>query len=167
MAYQAGIEDNNERNEVMIAILQSKLEEGKQGLLIINTLIHGEELLYLTQKHGIKKTIFLQGSSSEEERIEAIENFKDRRVSCIIVTKIFDEGIDISNINFVILGAGGKSSYQFLQRIGRGIREKKDGSSLEVYDFQDLHNHYLRKHSEERLQICVKEDCFEIIDFKI
>jgi superfamily II DNA or RNA helicase len=66
----------------------------------------------------------------------------------LIATTIFDEGVDVSGINCLFLAAGGKSMRQLLQRIGRGLRKKSDGSCIEVYDdVLDYHNEHLTRHT--------------------
>jgi len=75
---------------------------------------------------------------------------RDGSLQVLIATTILDEGVDVSGINCLFLMAGGKSMRQVLQRIGRGLRKKDDGSGLEVYDALDYHNEYLVDHTLDR-----------------
>jgi superfamily II DNA or RNA helicase len=80
----------------------------------------------------------------------------------LIATTIFDEGVDVSGINCLFLAGGGKSMRQLLQRIGRGLRKKADGSGIEVYDVLDYHNEHLARHTLERYKV-YKSEGFDII----
>jgi superfamily II DNA or RNA helicase len=53
----------------------------------------------------------------------------------------------------LINAAGGKSIITTLQRIGRGLRKKKDNRLL-VLDFFDQTNSYLRNHAQQRIDVC-------------
>ena len=52
-----------------------------------------------------------------------------------------------------------------IQRIGRGLRVKSDGSVLTVFDFMDSTNPYLKKHSNKRLEHYNSEGIFSTADF--
>ncbi len=68
----------------------------------------------------------------------------------IIASTIFDEGIDLPNIQTVILAGGGKSEIKNLQRLGRGLRKTTGKVSLKLVDFIDTGSKTLKKHSEIR-----------------
>ena len=70
------------------------------------------------------------------------------------------EGSDMPHISVVIMGAGGKSSTRFLQRIGRGTR--KTGKQVIIVDFKDWYHKTLMRHFRERQKHYIKE--FELED---
>lgn len=89
---------------------------------------------------------------------------KQGKLKVLISTSLMDEGVDISGIDALIMGAGGKSLRQVLQRIGRGLRYKDDGENkLYVYDFTDRVNDYLFAHYKQRREIYEEEE-FDIVD---
>src|SRR5690606_9995040 len=102
---------------------------------------------------------FTHGSFSRRE--EVLDDMKEGRLKVLIATSILDEGVDVSGINCLWMAAGGKSFRQVLQRIGRGLRKKDDGSGLEVYDFLDYTQKHLIKHTQERYTY-YKNEGFEI-----
>jgi len=80
----------------------------------------------------------------------------------LLSTSVLDEGVDISNIDTLILAAGGKSMRQVIQRIGRALRKKKNKENkATIFDFEDNENQALRKHTKERLA-SYKEQEFEV-----
>jgi len=87
---------------------------------------------------------------------------RDGTEKVLISSSILDEGVDISGIDTLVLGAGGKSLRQTLQRVGRGLRKKKTGENkVDVYDFMDYTNKFLKNHSDERKKIYLNEG-FEV-----
>ena len=88
--------------------------------------------------------------------------FRDGTIKVIIATSILDEGVDLPNIDVLVLAGGLKSSIATLQRVGRGLRTGGNVDRLYVVDTIDFQNHHLLKHSFQRLQDYRAEDCFEI-----
>jgi len=56
----------------------------------------------------------------------------------------------------LIIASGGYSETKAIQRVGRGLRKKKSGGKLKVYDFIDA-SQYLEAHSKQRIKIYKKE----------
>ena len=83
------------------------------------------------------------------------------KLKVMIATSLIDEGVDISGINALILGASGKSLRQTLQRIGRALRKKKDDNTTQIFDFNDMTHRFLLGHAGERLKIYDEEE-FEV-----
>ena len=71
----------------------------------------------------------------------------------MILTNIFDEGVDTPEVDALIMAAGGKSSIETLQRLGRGMRAKEDNRVF-VFDFYDTTHIYLNRHAEARRKTC-------------
>ena len=78
----------------------------------------------------------------------------------MIASPIFDEGVDLPEINSLIIAPGGKSEWKTIQKIGRGLRKKASNKPLIVYDFIDA-SRFLKKHSRARMKIYEKEGFLE------
>lgn len=89
-------------------------------------------------------------------RSSAIQNFKKGRTAVLFSSTILQEGVDIADIEVIILMLGTKSETILKQFIGRGLRSGGNYDTLLVYDFLDNSNH-LRKHSLKRLNLYKKE----------
>lgn len=160
-ARRLGIIDNDIRNRAFATKILERAKSGKKCLIIVNEIEHGniieDMLLQETQS-----CIFIHGDTPQEFRDSTIKEFKEGNLSILIATTILDEGVDISGVNCLFLLAGGKSHRQLLQRIGRGLRKKADGSGVEVYDCLDYHNKFLIDHTEERYKV-YKSEGFAIV----
>ncbi|MNN23991.1 ATP-dependent RNA helicase RhlE [compost metagenome] len=157
-AYKAGVVENEFRNELIAEQVLDRYSKGDGCLVIVNHLAHGELLEKLFEDRGIEYE-FTHGSFDGRERVLA--DMKTGKLKVLIATSILDEGIDISGINSLWLASGGKSYRQVLQRIGRGLRKKADGSGLTVYDFLDYTQVHLTKHTAKRYQY-YKDENFEV-----
>lgn len=88
------------------------------------------ELLYKTNslacqdlfnKHGIP-TMFLTGNSPDDERKAVKQKLVSGQVWFVFVVDIYNEGMDIPEINTVLFLRPTESLTVFLQQLGRGLR---------------------------------------------
>ena len=118
-----------------------------RGLIFCST---NEESRSLSLKFNEKgyKTVSLSGSSSEEERKNAIlklESVDNKyKIDYIFTVDIFNEGIDIPKINQILMLRPTDSAIVFVQQLGRGLRKADGKDYLTVVDFIGNHkNNYL------------------------
>ena len=162
-SYDKGIVKNNYRNTVIAKIAEINYNKGRGVLIILNRIEHGDSISHMLDTLGIPHA-FVQGEMEVEEREKHFTDMKQGKLKVLISTSLMDEGVDISGIDALIMGAGGKSLRQVLQRIGRGLRYKDDGENkLYVYDFTDRVNDFLFSHYKQRREI-YEEEGFDIVD---
>ena len=105
-----------------------------KGLGFCVTVAHAEFMCSCFNEHGIP-SMFLTGKSPEEERRSAKENLVSGKVRFIFVVDIYNEGVDIPEINTVLFLRPTESLTIFLQQLGRGLRLAEDKECLTVLDF--------------------------------
>lgn len=157
-AYDAGIVDNEYRNK-MIASKIKEIKEQYKTLVVVHKVRHGENLMKHFAAQGIK-AVFVSGEHSYAERKNAIELLSKKKIDVIIATNIFDEGIDVKEINCVVLAAGNKSAPAFFQRAGRAMRKKTGSNHALIIDFIDMTHDKLFQHSKERFSFVKNESGF-------
>ncbi len=144
---------NKKRNKIICDIIEKYKEP---TLVLVKNIEHGEAL-----RDAIPGSVFLSGIDDNRERIDIIEKFENREVSCIIATSILNEGISINVIRVLIIASGGKSSIQSSQRLGRSLRKDKGKMVAFVYDFKDLNNKYCYRHS------VIRRDTYQKAGFEV
>ena len=77
----------------------------------------------------------LTGQSSDEERSTAKQHLTQGDIRFIFVVDIYNEGVDIPEINTVLFLRPTESLTIFLQQLGRGLRLSDDKDCLTVLDF--------------------------------
>lgn len=160
-AYDLGIVQNDYRNSLIAKLIQKKAGRGDGVLAIVNRIDQGETISNKLDELGVSNN-FIHGELEDDERDEKLQAMRDGTEKVLISSSILDEGVDISGIDTLVLGAGGKSLRQTLQRVGRGLRKKKTGENkVDVYDFMDYTNKFLKNHSDERKKIYLNEG-FEV-----
>ena len=100
-----------------------------------------DETKELSKKFNAKgwRTLVLSGSDSEEARAAAIERLageeSEDALDYIISVDIFSEGVDVPEINQVIMLRPTESPIVFIQQLGRGLRKAENKEYVVVLDF--------------------------------
>ena len=167
------ITGNNERNDFVSDLLVH---------LPGNTLC----LFQLVEKHGkilhdkVKERIndtpvfFINGATDATER-EDIREIVDGEENSITIASYgtFSTGINIRNINNIVLASPSKSKIRVLQSIGRGLRRSEVKDSILIFDIADDISYKERRnftlnHFTERINIYNEEQFdYEISKVKL
>ncbi|HYB04470.1 MAG TPA: DEAD/DEAH box helicase, partial [Nitrososphaerales archaeon] len=113
----------------------NKLEE----ILLQNP---NERILIFTQHNELVYRIskrflipFITHTTDNEERHEVLEKFREGTYRAVVTSKVLDEGIDVPEASLGIILSGTGSSREFVQRLGRLLRKKKnDGGSARLIE---------------------------------
>jgi len=160
--YKKYIVENEERNELIKKASLKMADSGRNVLILIKHIPHGEFL-----EDIIPGSFFIHGSHSSKDRSDHIEKMRNGKANITISTSIFDQGVDVKPLDGLILGGSGKSATRALQRVGRVIRTytnpitKYVKKNAIVFDFQD-YVRILSSHSSARRKIYMTEPKFII-----
>ena len=105
-----------------------------KGLGFCVSIEHAEFMCRYFNEHNIP-SMFLTGHSPDEERKAAKQRLVDGEVRFIFVVDIYNEGVDIPEVNTVLFLRPTESLTVFLQQLGRGLRLAEDKECLTVLDF--------------------------------
>ena len=105
-----------------------------KGLGFCVSIEHAEFMSNYFNVHGIP-SMFLTGHSPDEERKEAKSRLVRGEVRFIFVVDIYNEGVDIPEVNTVLFLRPTESLTVFLQQLGRGLRLSEEKECLTVLDF--------------------------------
>ena len=99
---------------------------------------HTKGYIFKKEEKGWR-TLVLSGSDSESARAAAIERLAGEEaedaLDYIISVDIFSEGVDVPEINQVIMLRPTESPIIFIQQLGRGLRKAEDKEYVVVIDF--------------------------------
>lgn len=74
-------------------------------------------------------------SENSKDRVDLVHKFKTKEINYLFVVDIFNEGVDIPEIDTVLFLRPTESLTIFLQQLGRGLRLHEDKDILTVLDF--------------------------------
>ena len=131
----SGMASNKRANMIIESILKyvTDLNEVK-GLGFCVSIDHAEFMSNYFNTHNVP-SMFLTGNSPDEERNAAKQRLVSGEVRFIFVVDIYNEGIDIPEVNTVLFLRPTESLTVFLQQLGRGLRLSENKDCLTVLDF--------------------------------
>lgn len=86
----------------------------------------------ITESESASKIVTDEGAT---ERQEIIAQFVRHQIQVLVGIKCLDEGIDIPNARVAILLSNSTNPREYVQRVGRVIRQAPDKPVSEIYDF--------------------------------
>ncbi len=105
-----------------------------KGLGFCVSIEHANFMAEYFQSAGIP-SISLVGQSGDEERRTAKKRLVEGEIRFIFVVDIYNEGVDIPEVNTVLFLRPTESLTIFLQQLGRGLRLSEGKDCLTVMDF--------------------------------
>ena len=132
---------NDARADIVISELHNKVVDvlRMRALGFCVSVAHAEYMAHYFNDHGIP-SIALHGKTPSTERSAAGRKLIDRDIVCIFTVDLFNEGIDIPEIDTVVFLRPTQSATIFLQQLGRGLRRSEGKSVLTVLDFVGQQN---------------------------
>ena len=105
-----------------------------KGLGFCVSVEHAKFMANIFNERGIPSR-FLTGDFPDEERKDAKNKLVSGQVRFIFVVDIYNEGVDIPEVNTVLFLRPTESLTVFLQQLGRGLRLSEGKECLTVLDF--------------------------------
>ncbi|MDQ7825420.1 MAG: DEAD/DEAH box helicase family protein [Candidatus Eremiobacteraeota bacterium] len=99
---------------------------------------------YFKEKGGYKTASVHSGAGSDP-RAESLLKLETGELDVIFAVDIFNEGLDVPDVDTVLMLRPTESSILFLQQMGRGLRTAKDKERLTIIDFIGNHRSFLLK----------------------
>ena len=126
----------NRRADLVVSALLKYVTDinDVKGLGFCVSVDHAEFMCRYFNGHNIP-SMFLTGKSPDEERKTAKQRLVEGHVRFIFVVDIYNEGVDIPEVNTVLFLRPTESLTIFLQQLGRGLRLAEDKECLTVLDF--------------------------------
>lgn len=131
----SGATAENRASLIVSAILKyvTDINEVK-GLGFCVSIEHAKYMANYFNNHSIS-SISLTGKSSDDERNSAKQKLISGAIRFIFVVDIYNEGVDIPEVNTVLFLRPTESLTIFLQQLGRGLRLAENKECLTVLDF--------------------------------
>ena len=105
-----------------------------KGIGFCVTIEHAKFMARYFNDHRIP-SMYLTTQSSDEDRAQAKNRLVSGAIRFIFVVDIYNEGVDIPEVNTVLFLRPTESLTVFLQQLGRGLRLSENKDCLTVLDF--------------------------------
>lgn len=84
------------------------------------------------------------GQTRQDNRQRALDDLKSRKVNVIFTVDVFNEGVDLPDVDTVLFLRPTESATIFLQQLGRGLRRAPNKAVLTALDFVGHHRREFR-----------------------
>lgn len=115
-----------------------------KGLIFVSRIDEANELSKKFNERGFRTAVLTGENNNEKIRNKLIEkltnNKNDECLDYIFTVNVFNEGVDIPEINQIIMLRPTESPIIFVQQLGRGLRKSKDKEFVVVLDFIGNYN---------------------------
>lgn len=127
--------DNSKRNELIYKYYRKY--RSKRALGFCCSRKHAENMAKVFSQWNIKAVAVYSDADGEfaEERDQAIKKLQTNEIRVIFSVDMFNEGVDIPEVDMVMFLRPTESPTIFLQQLGRGLRKSKGKEYLNVLDF--------------------------------
>lgn len=127
---------NTARAAIVLSQLRDKvLDPGSMRALgFCVSVAHADFMAEVFTAAGIP-SLAINGSTSAHVRERSLEDLKARRVNALFAADLFNEGLDLPDVDTVLFLRPTESATIFLQQLGRGLRRTATKPVLTVLDF--------------------------------
>jgi superfamily II DNA or RNA helicase/HKD family nuclease len=99
---------------------------------------HAESIAERFTRNGYKTQVLTEDTGRDERR-RARHDLDGGRVQILCVVDLYNEGVDVPNVNTLFFFRPTESATVFLQQLGRGLRRTRTKSELVVFDLTGRH----------------------------
>ena len=86
----------------------------------------------------------ITSETKNEKRAQLLSKFRKGEIKALFTVDLFNEGVDIPEINMIAMLRPTESATIFLQQLGRGLRTSKGKNLVTILDFVGHHNKEFR-----------------------
>src|SRR5216683_2525575 len=117
---------------------------GGRTIAFCVTVTHADLTAEFFRRNGIAAVAVHSGPTSAP-RVGSVEQLRAGALQAICTVDVFNEGLDVPEVDTVLMLRPTESPVVFLQQLGRGLRRSAGKDSLAVIDFIGNHRSFLIK----------------------
>ncbi|MGH6653820.1 MAG: DUF3427 domain-containing protein [Actinocrinis sp.] len=133
---EAALSDNLVRDRLVFNTLRETVGNlhGMRGLGFCVSVKHARHMAEFLTENGVA-AMAVTGDTPTDQRRDALRRLRDGSLNLIFTVDLFNEGLDIPDVDTLLLLRPTESSTIFLQQLGRGLRRAPDKAVLTVLDY--------------------------------
>ncbi len=127
---------NDTRAAIVLKQLRDKVLDigAMRALGFCVSVAHAEFMARRFNEAGVR-ALAVSGNTPAADRERALADLKERRVNALFAADLFNEGLDLPDVDTVLFLRPTESATVFLQQLGRGLRRTPTKAVLTVLDF--------------------------------
>ena len=122
-------------NEAAKIIQRVRLENGARSIIVFTRSVeHAREMAGTLRLYGIHAEA-LSGAMPAREQDVLMTRFRNRELDCVCTVDLFNEGVDVPDVDLIVFMRVTHSRRIFVQQLGRGLRLAPGKARVTVLDF--------------------------------
>lgn len=136
---------NDARARLVVKAVRDKVTDpsSMRALGFCVSVTHADFMADFFRKSGLN-AVSLSGETPQAERKLALERLRSGTLQVIFSVDLFNEGLDVPDVDTLLLLRPTSSATVFLQQLGRGLRRSANKAVLTVLDFIGQHRKEFR-----------------------
>lgn len=136
---------NDARAAIVLKQLKDKVIDpgAMRALGFCVSVAHAEFMAQRFNEAGLPARA-VSGTTPRAERAQALLDLQERRVNILFAADLFNEGLDLPDVDTILFLRPTESATIFLQQLGRGLRRTRTKPVLTVLDFVGYHRREFR-----------------------
>ena len=124
------------RVSLVVQAIQDKLADPQsmRALGFCVSVAHARFMAHEFARRGLP-AVAVSADTPTDEREAALRNLRDGTVNVVFCVDLFNEGVDVPEVDTVLFLRPTESALVFLQQLGRGLRRTENKPCLTVLDF--------------------------------
>ena len=132
------------RERAAKALREWRDKGGGPTLAFCSSITHAEFMKAFFVAEGVRAAAVHSGNDSDP-RHRSVAGLQSGEVEVLFTVDVFNEGVDIPEVETVLMLRPTDSPVVFLQQLGRGLRKTAGKAALRVIDFVGNHHSFLTK----------------------
>ncbi len=129
IAQKVYLVDAEDKHRLLVQLLRG--EDASQVIVFTKTKLTASRLARQLQRDGISADA-IHGDKSQSERMQALDAFKQGKVSALVATDVAARGLDIDHLPMVINYEIPHAAEDYVHRIGRTGRAGASGTAISL-----------------------------------
>lgn len=109
-------------------------EHRRSGIVFSPTIAHAETFAVMLRRYGFRADAIL-GTVPPRDRDALLSRFKSGHLDIVVTVDLFNEGVDLPDVDVLIFMRSTHSRRIFVQQLGRGLRVSVGKDKVVVLDF--------------------------------
>lgn len=126
----------HKKDEEVVRIITDRVKQvidgPPRGIVFCRSIVHIRQVM---QFFPAGSATTLHSKMSEDERRSNLRRFREGEFSYILVRDLFNEGVDVPEVNLLVFLRFTRSRTIWLQQLGRGLRKTDNKTFVHVLDF--------------------------------
>jgi superfamily II DNA or RNA helicase len=128
---------DEERNALIIGIIGRLLHGGRQIIALSERVAHVEALSRVINEYQPGAAVVVTGSMGKRAREEGMRRIASGEAQILFSTKLADEGLNLPDLDALILLTPSRSGGRTMQRVGRVLRSVPGKAQPVIIDIVD------------------------------